>query len=75
MLPSQTVLKTPTERRTNRLHKQRVNVKRLASKLAFAPETELVMWSILNSHTNLNKSLGEGGVKGVTIGTEILNFF
>lgn len=66
MLPSRTVLKTPTERRTNQYTSRELVRKGLASELALAPgQTEPVMWcladiTILNSHTNLEvKSWGQ----------------
>lgn len=48
------------------------------NKLVFAPgPTEAVMW-FLADHTHpelsLKKHLGEGGVKGVTVGTGTLKF-
>lgn len=65
MLPSQIVLKTPTERRT------RVSVKRLASELAFTlGQMEPVMWCLADqnhpelSYKSEEKSGGEEGKGG-----------
>lgn len=55
VLPAETVLKTSNERRTNR-YTRRVNVKRLASELAFTPgQTEPVMWCLADlNHPELS---------------------